>query len=413
MRRFLTSRTAAFFKNVALCAAAVIVAVALAEAALHLLPSHRRISHRNFYEKDPLLGWKMKAGAQRLIKTPEFTANEIVNSRGMRGEEYPYVKSQGVFRILVLGDSFAEGYTVNDEDLFSQILQNKLNNLHNGLRYQVINAGTVGYSTDQELLFFETEGRKYLPDLVLLLFYENDVLENISVTEMYSKYKPLFRIVDDRLVLEKAPAEGSAEAPRTDDQTKNRPFFQSQVQRLLLFRLIKEQLIRLGVLSAQNHIQESDTRYFQILARQDSPEVEYAWTLTTRLLQRLRDSVSAAGARLLVFYIPSVYALDDQVWSVTSKRYGLEQGQWDVRKPEIRLGNVCRTLGVPFWSLGDAFRSRAQEMRVRPSFFYHIEDGHWNRNGHAQAAQAIFDSLASVHAFEPTKSAATRGAAER
>jgi len=412
MARFLTGRRAAFCKNAALCAAAVIAAVALAEGALHLLPHHRNINHRNFYEKDPLLGWKKKAGAQRSIKTAEFTATEVVNSRGMRGEEYPYEKSQGVYRILVLGDSFAEGYTVNDEDLFSQILQNKLNNLHDGRQYQVINAGTVGYSTDQELLFFETEGKKYLPDLVALLFYENDVLENISVTEMYSKYKPLFRIVDDRLVLEKAPAEGSEASP-PQDQTKNRPFLQSRLQRLLLFRLIKEQLIRLGVLNIQNDVDQSDKRYFEILARQDNPDVEYAWTLTTRLLQRLQESVSAAGARLVVFYIPSVYALDDQVWAVTSKRFGLEQGRWDLRKPETRLANVCRALGIPFWSLGDVFRSRAEEMRVRPSFFYHVEDGHWNRNGHAQAAQAMFDSLASLNALEPSKSATTRGAADQ
>ncbi len=413
MRRFLTGGPAAFSKNFVVCAVAVIVAVALAEAALHLLPHHRKISHRNFYEKDPLLGWKKKAGAQRLIKTAEFTATETINSRGMRGEEYSYEKSPGVFRILVLGDSFAEGYTVNDEDLFSQLLQNQLNNLPHGLKYQVINAGTVGYSTDQELLFFETEGRKYLPDVVALLFYENDVLENISVTEMYSKYKPLFRIVDDRLVLEKAPTEGAAEAQRTQDQTKNRPSLHSRLQRLVLFKFIKEQLIRLGLLNLQQDTEESDTRYFQILARQYSPEVEHAWTLTTRLLQRLHDSVSEAGARLVVFYVPSVYTLDDHVWSATSKRFRLEQGQWDLQKPEIRLNSVCQTLGIPFRSLGDVFRSRAEEMRVTPSFFYHIEDGHWNRRGHAEAAQALFHYLAGLHGSEASKSAATRGTADR
>ena len=37
-----------------------------------------------------------------------------------------------------------------------------------GCQAEVINGGTVGYSTDQEYLFFRDEGRKYAPDVVIL-----------------------------------------------------------------------------------------------------------------------------------------------------------------------------------------------------------------------------------------------------
>jgi len=385
-----------------ICAAAIIAALALAEGILYLLqPDQRKINHRDFYERDPLLGWRKKAGAKRVITTAEFSSTETVNSRGIRGKEYSYEKPPGQFRILILGDSFAEGYTVNDKHLFSERLETMLNNLNDGLHYEVINAGTVGYGTDQELLFFETEGKKYSPDVVLLLFYENDVLENISVTEMYSKYKPLFRLINDQLILEETPTDGSVAHFKPQDQAKAKPFLQTYLQRLLLFRFAKEQLVRLGILSIENEVEESDKRYFQILGLYDTAEVKYAWALTTRLLQKLKDSVSEIGSKLVVFYIPSVYALDESVWIHTSRKFGLERGQWDLLKPEVRLDRVCETLGIPFRSLGDIFRSRAAESELRPSFFYHIGDGHWNNEGHKEAARALFDFLATTNTLHP------------
>ena len=41
-----------------------------------------------------------------------------------------------------------------------------------------MNGGTAGYSTDQEMLFYETEGHRYQPRVVVLFFYYNDVVYN-------------------------------------------------------------------------------------------------------------------------------------------------------------------------------------------------------------------------------------------
>lgn len=38
-----------------------------------------------------------------------------MNSKGIRGPEYPYEKPPEEFRILFLGDSYAEGYAVEFE----------------------------------------------------------------------------------------------------------------------------------------------------------------------------------------------------------------------------------------------------------------------------------------------------------
>lgn len=126
-----------------------------------------------------------------------------MNSTGIRGPEYAYEKGAHEYRIVILGDSFAEGYTVEFENLFSEVLKRRLNRDH-GRSIQVINAGTGGYSTDQEWLWFMTEGVKYKPNLTVLLFLANDVLLN-TVDRYWRGYKPLFRLNGNRLELTTVP----------------------------------------------------------------------------------------------------------------------------------------------------------------------------------------------------------------
>lgn len=388
-------------KNVLLVAVSVFVALMLAEFVSRLiLANPRKINHRDFYEHDDTLGWKKKSLASRNIKTSEFTAFEQTNSRGLRGEEYQYEKSRGEFRILVLGDSFTEGYTVNFNQLFSELLEQRLNERSDGRIYQVINAGTVGYGTDQELLFFENEGTRYFPDIVLLMFYENDVLENVSPGEMYGKYKKLFRIVDNQLLLDDRTA--SHHTDKTSDQGLVRPKSPatSFANKLALFRLVRDQMVHFGVLTNQDNSAECDLRFFEILSFDDSKETDQAWELTELLLQRLRDSVTLMGAQLAVFYIPSVYALDPLVWTKTAKKFGLSDRKWDLLKPEIRLRKVCDLLNIPFESLGDSFRKRAVEMKAQPMVFYHLGDGHWNELGHKEVSNAIYAFLTQSSILE-------------
>src|SRR5262249_31296523 len=63
----------------------------------------------------------------------------------------------------------------------------------------VINAGVPGYSTAQEMLFYEQEGQRYRPDLVLLVVVPNDLTDNLDPRG------PRFRLDDGRLVVTTRP----------------------------------------------------------------------------------------------------------------------------------------------------------------------------------------------------------------
>ena len=128
---------------------------------------------QQYLEFDERLGWRKRPGAQALFRRKEYVQSIQINSLGQRDRERVYDKALGTFRILALGDSYLEGYTVPLESTTTQLLERRLS--RPGCAVQVLNAGTAGYSTDQEYLFFKNEGWRYEPNVVALFFYYNDI----------------------------------------------------------------------------------------------------------------------------------------------------------------------------------------------------------------------------------------------
>jgi lysophospholipase L1-like esterase len=93
------------------------------------------------------------------------------NEDGIRDYEYSIDKPEGVFRIVVLGDSIAMGTGVNFEDSFSEVLETNLNESGS---YEVINLGVTGYGTVDEYFVLRDQAMKYDPDLILHTYVLND-----------------------------------------------------------------------------------------------------------------------------------------------------------------------------------------------------------------------------------------------
>jgi len=101
-----------------------------------------------------------------------------INSKGLRADrEYPYEKPAGTKRIVCLGDSFTAGYEVDLEDCFTRVLESELT--AQGHRVEVIGAGVSGFGTAEECLYLERELIRYEPDVVLVSFYGNDLMDNV------------------------------------------------------------------------------------------------------------------------------------------------------------------------------------------------------------------------------------------
>jgi hypothetical protein len=88
------------------------------------------------------------------------------NSRGFRGEEFdPKVKNRKLRIFCVGGSTTACGFC-SDSDTWPKKLEYYLG--EHGVSAEVINAGTIGWSSYQEYLLVKEEVMSYCPDLLLL-----------------------------------------------------------------------------------------------------------------------------------------------------------------------------------------------------------------------------------------------------
>jgi len=190
--------------NVALCfVVSFVLALLVAEIGLRLIGMGPKPSIHRF---DPDTGWSKKPDTDIRKKTGEFDITIATNQFGLRDDPMTSAaKPAGTKRILVLGDSFALGYTVDRDDLYADLLERWWK--AEGRQLDVVNAGTEGWSTDQEAVWLEKNGAAFQPDVVLLFPYENDLYWNGELS--YTRFpKPRFSVTGPReMVVLRNPGE--------------------------------------------------------------------------------------------------------------------------------------------------------------------------------------------------------------
>jgi hypothetical protein len=128
-----------------------------------------------FFLSDPLRGEKLGDDYSGWFAGVPVRLNRL----GLRdSREYALAKKPNTFRILVLGDSVTFGHGSIYEHTYPYLLEGLLRASYPDTDWQVWNAGVPGYNTTQELAYLLDKGATYKPDLVIVGFYNNDVIDN-------------------------------------------------------------------------------------------------------------------------------------------------------------------------------------------------------------------------------------------
>jgi lysophospholipase L1-like esterase len=161
----------------ALALAAAAAALVLGEvAARWLAPARRVFDLRGLHEFRPDRSWLygLRPGAEgRLSDTGDVLYR--INEDGFRGPRHARPKPPGVFRVVVMGDSIAFGYAVEEARSFPRVLEARLADLVPAARVEVVNLGVGGYNAWNEAELLRDVGLGYEPDLVLAQFCINDL----------------------------------------------------------------------------------------------------------------------------------------------------------------------------------------------------------------------------------------------
>ncbi|MCX6998880.1 MAG: SGNH/GDSL hydrolase family protein [Candidatus Sumerlaeota bacterium] len=371
-----------------------------------------------FLHPDPILGWSynhkyrrnalIAKGGYRIVK------QEVqINSQGLHDREIPYEKPENTFRILCIGDSIVEAFQVPFEAMFTKRLEKYLAEQYPGAtRYEVINGGNGNFGTDQEYLFYQNEGKKYKPDIVLLfLFPLNDYSDNLpELNDRAYLPKPFFTLKDGHLV----PPKSLILPPPASALQKNNRFirFASRFRAYMLaqlylrnyFRSISGAFESAGIF-APLFVQTKGgyPLFYDVHKYPLGPAWQRAVDLTEALVAAMWRDVEKDGASFRVVIVPFSEVMT-RCWPDESRRVWapLYRPEMKIGQPEQLARDFLKRLDIKTLDLTDTLIKANQGTNSRTHL---MPDGHFSEYGHDIVARALIKFLKECGDLSPPRRA--------
>lgn len=138
------------------------------------------------YVADDKIGYRHQPNSRTQGRSAgnEFDFDYQHNSLGFRDVERSLTKPSDTFRILALGDSFTYGAGAKFDETYPAILE-KLLNQRNGKhpKIEIIRAGISRAFPEMERKVLETYGMKFSPDMIMVGFLPNDIVDTVMAEE--------------------------------------------------------------------------------------------------------------------------------------------------------------------------------------------------------------------------------------
>ena len=338
----------------------------LAEVVLRFMPEH---PHR-YMTSDPILHHRLLPSVTTRVRGVELTTNSL----GLRDREIAPRPPAGVFRILMLGDSFTEGGGLTLEQSVAKQVEAMLNHAPCPRRFEVINGGVSSYSPILEYLFLKRVGLPLDPDLVVLNFDMTDVHDDLvrtGIARLNAQGLPLAVPSDRRkeaaLLLPPFPKTASLRFLDPVEALLNRSKLYQSVRTSpggqALFgslTLTPERLAELGLVGNPRYDIEAVTR------SGDFPGQADAWRLTERYISAIHALAQVHRRSFALVLYPHAQQVSAGASPGGRRRHGLGPGLHGSERPFQILTDLGRREGFPVINLLRLFRER--EPREGPLF---------------------------------------------
>ncbi len=320
----------------------VMVALLLGEMILRVFLPHRLASsgreREYFCRYDADLGWAPLENVTARHQKDGRTAVVHQNQFGMRGpDDVQYRPADGRRRVLVLGDSYAWGFGVNQKELFSAP------EVH-GTDDEILNFGVSGYGTDQECLLYLLRGTNFVVDeVVVALTPYNDIANNLA-SKQYGFLKPYFTAEQNQLVLHKDHVHRNVVHWLTSALSRH----------CRVWNLLGEAHHALNELreKRQAHPSTAEARGWEYRPEDITERDRQGVELTVAILKRLRDAAVARRAEFTVVFVPYKPHVDKRLaWNhplVPLIAAGLAREGISYREPYAAFLQAASAGGRPF-----------------------------------------------------------------
>jgi hypothetical protein len=325
----------------------------------------------NIFKSDPVVGFTYKPNAKTYEKGREYNALYQINSLGLRDREYG-AKKDGIFRALLVGDSFSVSHGLPIEDSLSRQLERALQEVTDSermpVKIEVINAAHGGYSPYNYWKAYLRWAPVFKPDVVIIGLSPDDY----DCRNEDSQY-----LIEDGATLAvfkkgQTPKKGGRSSIR-----KLRKWLSWNSEFYILMRnyLYYNDLVgRISLwVSARAEEQNSQLQQFEV----PQPEnMKKAWAKTFSYLQKLKKETAADGVMLILIPIPLKLEIDPEQYRKALASSGLIPQEMDIDQPLKEILAFCNAERIPVLDPREAIRERHAEAAC-----YFVYDGHWIAEG--------------------------------
>ncbi|MCA8943048.1 MAG: SGNH/GDSL hydrolase family protein, partial [Planctomycetes bacterium] len=271
------------------------------------------------FRRDPDCGWTMAPSTEVRHDLHWGTSVTIrTNGAGFRDVEFDADDDRPL--VAVIGDSFAFGYGVENDESFPARLREALPTCH------VVNCGQTGYNLAQTRALLERDVARLCPDTVVLSFCMNDIEEQ--------------EIPDGR-------ARARVRAP-----TGVKAWLDDNVRLYSLAKHVANHnktigrlCVALGIRDRLAGYEDLDPNLRPFLI--DEPEhLRRSWDKTFAELDRIASVCESISAKLLVMLVPARQTVERSSLESTISYVDYDPDAFDLEKAYVRVVDHCRGLGV-------------------------------------------------------------------
>jgi len=272
--------------------------------------------------------------------------------------------------VALIGDSFVEGWSVQDEETAARVLEKEL-------QLPVANLGVAGYGTVPELLVLKKESPRLKPSVVVWFFFEgNDLYDDWRWERSVPMYYTLN--ADQRV---------AGEPLNAAQPWRQRSFAGNVIRSLRRWSdgVIPNRVPYVGfpLASARNR----QPIYFANYASVPwSDWLVERWGQTRPRFEEGNRYCRERGIHLLVCYVPIKFRVYRPFVEFPS---GSPCRQWDVWPLPKEFADFCRTAGIPFADLTEPLQAAVQAGGMP----YARTDSHWGPEGHRLVADFLRDEI--------------------
>jgi lysophospholipase L1-like esterase len=350
------------------------------------------ITDVSFYMWEPCLGLRMAPNQEGRYRHGNFVDGRFhFNAQGWNHpDDYVVAKRPGVRRVCLIGDSMVEALQVRPQETMFAVAEREMGLA--GTPAQWYAFGVSGYGTAQEYEVIRRFALDYQPDVVILLFVQNDPFDTSPYLVDLEPYVVRYVLDESEVLSMIFPTEWRPSWWRRFS-ARSALVRYIMVQKGLLnrFRYRKTES-GVGGLPVRENVSEYRHPIVQGLATQSMNErQEKTWLLIARLLEAARDECRRRGAIFAVAFRGWRDEIDTPIQPESADLPPKEADPYCLKSRIREMGReqvapIAARLGIPYLDLTEALR--ASVARTGRSHCF-PDDSHYSAAGHAAAGEAL------------------------